>query len=322
MQNSPLVTIICLSYNHASFVEEAISSIVQQSYQNIETIIIDDASLDQSVNKITTSIQKYNFNATFIALSENIGNCKAFNIALQKAKGKYVIDLAADDILLPERVLDDVRKLEEKGEQYGAVFSDVKEIDINGKVINESYYKRNSEGEIIEKVQEGDVYKRVLSNPPLFNAPSITFRRKYLVELGGYDETLAYEDFDIWIRLSRNYFFTFYDKVNTVKRILKSSHSNSFYRRRRNELLNSTFKICLKAKKMNCSEEENQALANSIRYHHRLSFFTQNFELEYKFFFLLKELVPITFIDKLFRNLSHYQLNMSFFYSLFQKIRR
>ncbi|MBD0404888.1 glycosyltransferase [Flammeovirga sp. EKP202] len=300
MQNTPLVTIICLSYNHAPFIEDALASIAHQTYQNIETIIIDDGSADQSVNKITTSLQKYNLQAKFIALPQNIGNCKAFNIGLKEAQGKYIIDFAADDLLLEDRVKEDVGVLESKGENYGAVFSDVVSINEQGQILTSSYFKRNSDGELLEEMEEGDVYERVLRNPPLFGAPSITFRTSSLKELGGYDETLAYEDYDIWIRLSRNHRFAFYDKVNTYKRKVKSSLSQSFYKRRGNELLKSTFKICLKARRLNQNKAEDHSLSKSIAYHQRLAYYTENFYRSKAYFYLLRKIKNPAFKDYMF----------------------
>ncbi|WP_044201143.1 glycosyltransferase [Flammeovirga sp. OC4] len=319
MQNTPLVTIICLSFNHAPFIEDALASIAHQTYQNIETIIIDDGSTDQSVNKITTSLQKYNLQAKFIALPQNIGNCKAFNIGLIEAKGKYIIDFAADDLLLKDRVKDDVSVLETKEKSYGAVFSDVVSINEQGQLLTSSYFKRNSDGVLLEEVKEGDVYERILRNPPLFGAPSITFRTSTLKELGGYDETLAYEDYDIWIRLSRNHQFAFYDKVNTYKRKVKSSLSQNFYKRRGNELLKSTFKICLKARQLNQNKAEDQSLSKSIAYHQRLAYYTENFYRSKTYFFLLRKMKNPTFQDYVFFYFSKMRLKVFPIYQYYLK---
>lgn len=316
MQNAPLVTIICMSYNHAPYVEESIFSIVQQSYKNIETIIIDDASNDSSVNKITSSLQKYNFKAKFIALSENIGNCKAFNLALKEAKGKYIIDLAADDIILPNRIKDDVETLEQRGPLYGAVFSDVSNINAKGDVLKKSYFQRTENGTLISSVREGDVYERILQNPPLFSAPSITYRADCVRELKGYDETLAYEDFDFFIRLSRKYFFAYYDKINTYKRILQTSHSQSFYKTRRNTLLKSTLQICIKAKELNNDIAEDRALSKNVAYHQRLSFFTENFFYAKAFFYLLCRLKKPSNVDYFFFLLSKMKLKVNNLYRI------
>lgn len=103
MQNSPLVTVICLCYNHEKFVVEALNSVLNQNYQNIELIITDDCSNDNSKKVITDWLQDYPA-VQFISSKINLGNTKTFNKALQFSKGEYIIDLAADDVLLKDCV--------------------------------------------------------------------------------------------------------------------------------------------------------------------------------------------------------------------------
>ena len=100
----PLVSVICLCYNHSKYVIESIESVLSQSYANIELIIVDDASTDDSqsvIRNFIVSLPQVNF----IPLTNNIGNCSAFNIGWRASSGDYVIDLAADDwretLLLP-----------------------------------------------------------------------------------------------------------------------------------------------------------------------------------------------------------------------------
>ncbi|WP_281613479.1 glycosyltransferase [Flammeovirga sp. SubArs3] len=317
MTNTPLVTVICLSYNQEKFVEKTLLSIKQQNYSNIEIIIVDDASNDDSVNVILSTLQKYDITATFIQLEENKGNCKAFNKALSLSKGEYIIDLAADDILLPNRIKDDVGKFQQCSDEFAAVFSDISTIDENDKLLAPSYFKRDAQGALLLDVIEGDVYERVLSNPPLFSAPTITFKAKYLLEIGGYDETLAYEDFDIWIRLARKYKFAFYDEINTQKREVRHSLGKQFYKKRGNQLLRSTLRICLKAKDLNRNRKEDLSLANSVRYHAQLAFFTKNYITAKAFYSLLFQLVSPSLRDRCLLFFLKNKVSLSKVYSIF-----
>ncbi|NLR89904.1 glycosyltransferase [Flammeovirga agarivorans] len=317
MTNTPLVTVICLSYNQEKFVEKTLLSIKQQNYSNIEIIIVDDASNDDSVNVILSTLQKYDITATFIQLEENKGNCKAFNKALSLSKGEYIIDLAADDILLPNRIKDDVGKFQQCSDEFAAVFSDISTIDENDKLLAPSYFKRDTQGALLLDVIEGDVYERVLSNPPLFSAPTITFKAKYLLEMGGYDETLAYEDFDIWIRLARKYKFAFYDEINTQKREVRYSLGKQFYKKRGNQLLRSTLRICLKAKDLNRNRKEDLSLANSVRYHAQLAFFTENYITAKAFYSLLFQLVSPSLRDRCLLIFLKNKVSLSKVYSIF-----
>ena len=103
MQNFPLVSVICLSYNHEAYVVEALNSVLNQTYPNIELLIADDCSNDKSVTIIQNWL-KHHPKVHFIANEENIGNTKTFNKLAKIAKGDYIIDLAADDLLLPNGI--------------------------------------------------------------------------------------------------------------------------------------------------------------------------------------------------------------------------
>src|SRR5688572_16900954 len=101
--DQPLVSVVCLCYNHAAFVKEAVQSVMGQTYPNIELILVDDASRDNSA-AVIEELQRQYPSIKVILLKNNVGNCKAFNQALAESKGAYIIDLAADDILMPDRI--------------------------------------------------------------------------------------------------------------------------------------------------------------------------------------------------------------------------
>ncbi|MDQ3394436.1 MAG: glycosyltransferase, partial [Bacteroidota bacterium] len=202
----PLVSIICLCYNHKKFVGNAIQSVLNQTYPNIELIVLDDASNDGSVDEILRTLKDYP-EVKFLALKNNNGNCKAFNFALGKTKGDFIIDLAADDILLPERVATGVMTFQHHGPKWGVNFCDAAYIDEDSNFIR-NHYKRERNGKLKSRVPEDDVYEEILKKyyicPPSFMA-----RREVFDHLGGYDESLAYEDFDFFVRSSRNFKFCY-----------------------------------------------------------------------------------------------------------------
>ena len=130
MINSPLVSVICLCYNHEKFVKEAIKSVLCQSYSNIQLIVVDDASTDGSKNVIAEMLE--GTSTEFITLHSNLGNTKAFNKGFAKAKGKYIIDLSADDVLIQNRVEKQVAFFEECKQSIGVIYSDAIYIDEEG----------------------------------------------------------------------------------------------------------------------------------------------------------------------------------------------
>ena len=98
-----LVSIITPSYNSKRFIKETINSVLMQTYQNWEMIIVDDKSQDDSVEYIKNLIKDDN-RIKLIALENNVGAAMARNKALEVAKGKYIAFLDSDDVWLPNKL--------------------------------------------------------------------------------------------------------------------------------------------------------------------------------------------------------------------------
>ncbi len=269
----PLVSVICLCYNHKNYVERAVKSALEQSYRNIEVIIVDDHSTDGSQEVVKNLGIKYNLRT--ILLPENQGNCKAFNTGFSLSKGNYIIDLAADDVLLPDRVKVGAEDLEVRGDKFGVNFCNIELIDSKGKSLG-THFKRNSEGNPIEKVQDGDLYQLLLEKYYICT-PTMMMRREVLEKLGGYDEDLSYEDFDFWIRSSREYFYSYTDRILMQKQVIANSHSAKQYQRKNPHCL-STLKVCEKAFNLNRTPDENRALLKRINYELKWALITENWE--------------------------------------------
>lgn len=279
-----------MCYNHAAFVEEALFSVVNQTYHHIQLIVVDDASTDDSLTLIKDFIQEFP-QTQLITNTDNLGNCRSFNKALTLAKGKYLIDLAADDALLDTRIEKQVTVFESLDDNYGVIFTNALYLDERSQIIG-THYKTNLQGKSKMPVPSGDVYTAILRSY-FICTPTMMMRKSVLDKLGGYDENLSYEDFDFWVRSSRKNLYYYLDDILTLKRKVKGSLSTQFYSVRKNEMLASTLMICRKAQQLNQTEAENKALATCVRYHLRQSYFTQNFPLVFEYAQLLKE------IDKL-----------------------
>ncbi|MCV2487282.1 glycosyltransferase family 2 protein [Flavobacterium sp. SH_e] len=266
MHNLPLVTVICLCYNHEKFVIEALNSIVNQTYKNIEIIVADDFSNDNS-KKVITDWLKNHPTAQFILSKINLGNTKTFNKALQFSKGEYIIDLAADDVLLKECVEKQVNAfLNSNKKNLAVVYGNAEVISENNNHIR-YYYKVDADKKAIVKPASGDIYKAILSQSSMICSISSMMKKEVLIELNGYDENLSYEDLDIWIRASRNYNFEFIDSVLVQKRELANSLGNMFYKRfnsRTKKINRSTYLVIKKAIALNQTKEENKALLKRL----------------------------------------------------------
>lgn len=276
---TPLVTVICLCYNQERFVAEAIDSVRNQTYKNLELIVVDDASTDNSVNVIKATLGA-DSGIRFIALSENLGNCRAFNRGLAEAKGSFIIDLAADDVLLPNRIATGVRTLLERGEKYGVHFSDADMIDTYGVRLF-----THSERFPHHTIPEGDVYREIIRRY-FISPPTVMFSRQVADVLGGYDETLSYEDFDFWIRSSRAFYYAYSPEVLVKKRVapgsLGSGQFRLFSRHSR-----STLRVCEKILRLNNTPDEQRALHTRIIYEIGLNLRLLNLFTAARFIFLL-----------------------------------
>ena len=95
---NPLVTVICIAYNHAPYISEALNSVLAQSYPNTQIIILDDGSTDNGPEEIQRCISEKP-EVVFIPHVTNQGYTKTFNQGLALAKGKYIVDFALDDVM-------------------------------------------------------------------------------------------------------------------------------------------------------------------------------------------------------------------------------
>ncbi|WP_310555424.1 glycosyltransferase [Flavobacterium sp.] len=288
MQDNPLVSIICLCYNHEKYVVEALNSVINQSYKNIQLIIVDDCSTDSSVAVIQNWLLAYP-EIQFISNHINLGNTKSFNIALQSVTGAYIIDLAADDILMPNCValqLECFTKTSYKN--TGVVYGNVELITENGD-FDSYYFPVNEQKKVIEKRNTGNIYSSILAGGNSLCSVSAMSTRKVFDELNGYDENLYYEDLDFWIRVARNYDFDFIDKILVQKRVLKNSLGADFHKKnsaQSRKINHSTYQILKKTLLLNKTNEENKAVLKRIHYEMILNFKGGNYGLLLKYLFL------------------------------------
>jgi glycosyltransferase involved in cell wall biosynthesis len=279
MTPPPLVTVICLCYNHARFVREAIESVLEQTHQNVQLIVVDNGSNDKSVEIIQQVISNRP-SIQFIALQKNLGNCKAVNHGLTLAKGDFVIDLSADDVLLPARIEAGVQVLQQEGSEYGVHFSDAELISENGShlSIHSDRFPHNS-------IPQGDIYKELISRY-FICPPTLMCTRDVMNHLNGYDESLTYEDFDFLIRSSRKFKYAYSPNVLVKRRITENAMGKAQFKFF-SKHSRSTFIVCKKILTLNKTKDEKKALTNRIFYEMKLNLRLLNFSIVTKYFFLL-----------------------------------
>lgn len=313
----PLVSVICLCYNHARFLAEALDSVLNQTYPNLQIIAVDDASTDNS----PAILQEYQSRYPQIKLilhQKNTGNCRAFNNALAVATGQYIIDFATDDVLLPDRISQQVTAFEALDPSYGVLYTDAELIDESSRFIR-YFYPRNSQGQVQPEPPTGDVFADILRRSFLC-PPTMIFRREVYERLNGYDATLAYEDFDFWVRASREFKFFYLDAVTTRRRLHPHSLSRQAYKPHDKQLA-STVKVCEKAMILIRTETEKQALVMRMRSELRQAYFTHNFQEADKLLILLTQLEKLPASYRLLQWLNQRRVRLGLLRQLYYRLR-
>jgi glycosyltransferase involved in cell wall biosynthesis len=255
--NRPLVSVLVVCYNQARYVEECLDSVLNQTYENIELIIADDCSQDDSALAIQRWLAANSFNADFFRHQQNQGICKTFNAALQRAKGEYICVLAADDVYLPHKIEEQIRIMETLPPKIGVVYSDAWQNDVDGHTLAEKFIEAHRRFPIMP---EGNLFP-VLLEGNFIPALATTIRRECFETVGPYDEDLVYEDFDMWLRISRHYDFAFSPTISAKYRIVPESMTRVL--RNGTTRLGSDFRICEKLIRGNELTQDERRLVNT-----------------------------------------------------------
>lgn len=232
--NQPLVSIIIPSYNHEKYVEQAIMSIIDQTYRNLELIIIDDGSVDESPYVIKELVNKIDSSKKIIfEIQDNMGLSKTLNKAIRMANGEYIAILASDDMYLPNKIEECVNVLSNAESNVCAVFS-------NGFIINENGVKMHQFYDNKHKKPWGkNVYKELLLGNWIA-ALSLLYRKSSLLECGLFDENLEIEDYDMLLRLAKIFELKYISKPLVLYRMHGLNCSNN--KEKMNEHLESIYK--------------------------------------------------------------------------------
>lgn len=237
MADKPLVSIIALNYNQSDFLIESLEAIALQSYKNIELIITDDCSKDDSIEKIDTWVEK-NPQVQVIKVYNkiNLGLCKTLNKAIHLSKGYYIKPIACDDILLPEYL---EKVTAEFNNETDLIFTDMILMNEKGETRHASNYKNNRVNPAIFLNN-----CELLLEAQYVAAPTIIYKRSLFDQIEGYDESLAYEDWDFLLKAQKKTNFTFIDQPLVKYRV----HEKNMHKSLRNNaaFVDSTIRILLR----------------------------------------------------------------------------
>lgn len=216
--NSP-VTVVILCYDHARFVTQALDSVAEQRLRPCHLVVVDDASDDTSGTVIADHLSGAPGRITTLFHQANRGLTKTLNETLALVDSEYVAFLAADDWMEPERLHLQAQEFENRGTGCAAVHSDMYRVDERGARLPGTYGAGQSQ-------PDGDMFLASIERCAI-GAPSVMLRTSAVRQLGGYDESLPMEDYDLWLRLTRDYEIAYIDRPLVNYRTVTTSMSNT-----------------------------------------------------------------------------------------------
>lgn len=191
IDNYALVTVVTCSYNNFLNYYKTIDSVLNQNYKNVQYIISDDCSNDFFEDSIREYIHKNNKNSYEVLIiknKKNIGTVKNINNAYKNAKGKYIINLSANDIFYNENVISDIVNRIEKDEATALAASRIM-YDEN-LVIKDIIPNRKYVGAIKKLNSKIKKYKKFIMNfiYGMCSGSALCIKRDYIEKIGYYDE--------------------------------------------------------------------------------------------------------------------------------------
>lgn len=217
----PLVSVILPTYNRAFYLSRAIESVFSQNYRNIELIVIDDGSTDNTREVVEKIGDK---RIVFMRTPTNRGVSSARNAGIRRAKGEYIAFQDSDDIWLPGKLAKQVEVLEGLTEDTAFVYCIMSRTNTAGV---KHFVPDDS---ISRELRRGRLFKKLLIRNYI-GAPAVCIRRSVLENVGTFDTQMpSLEDYDLLLRIAKNYRIEYIDEVLVDTFALSDSvNSNVLY---------------------------------------------------------------------------------------------
>ena len=209
---NPLVSIIIPVYNGSNYVGEAIDSALAQTYKNIEVIIVNDGSTDNTED----IVKSYKDKRISYFKKENGGVSTALNLGIKKAKGEYISWLSHDDLYYPnkiERQVEEIKKLFRIKRDNTILYSNYSLINENSEKISDLSFEKNH---FLDKLN----YSLYPLLNGLINGCTLLIPKKCFDEVAYFDPKLkATQDYDLWFKIFPNYDLVFVVDILVKTRI-------------------------------------------------------------------------------------------------------
>ena len=181
------------TYNRAHYIKQAIDSVLSQTFQDWELLILDDCSTDNTHEIISPFLSDARIK--YIKNEQNLGITKNRNRALSLSSGQYVAVLDSDDYWIDNSKLEKQDYFLDTNKEHALVGTGMIIVDGQGQILKKSISR--SSNTLLK-------YSLLLKN--FFCHSSVLYRRKEIIDLGSYDESLPiWEDYDLWLKIGLKY---------------------------------------------------------------------------------------------------------------------
>jgi len=205
MKNKPKLSVIVANYNSSPYITECLDSIVAQSFKDLEIIVYDDCSTDDSPKIIKEYEKKHTGKVRVIFSQVNRGVARTRHEAILQAEGEYITTLDSDDYYYDTRKLEKemalIRRFKEEHGKDVLAFSNILKVRGDNSMIGRMGNPGN--------IKEGGIFADIICRSCMIPRDFVMRKDAYF-EVGGYDSRFPiYEDWDLKIRLARIYEFRY-----------------------------------------------------------------------------------------------------------------
>lgn len=198
---------------------DTLNSVLNQTYPNIQLIIADDGSKDNTKKLIEEWIKEKRPDTTFLNHKINQGVTKNLNSAIPYIKGEFYQFIGCEDNMLPQKIEQQVQLLQSNPE-FSIAYSDMQLMDTGGNIMPQTHYQQ-----FVEEVPcSGDIYGELIKKC-FITTPTALMRTEVLRTIEGDNEKLDINDYDFWIRASKHFKFLFHNDITMQYRVVPNSLS-------------------------------------------------------------------------------------------------
>jgi len=204
-KENPTVSAIIPTYNRAQLLPRSVQSVLNQTLQNFEIIIVDDGSIDNT-EEIVKEFQRKDKRIRYIKQERNKGAGAARNVGIKAARGEYIAFIDSDDEWLPEKLEKHIKVFKNAPSEVGVVYAGCWRIENDKKMYIPQSWVTKKEGDIHQELMERGI-GFIITN-------SLVVKKSAFKKVGLFDEGLpSLEEWELAIRLSRYYSFRYINEA-------------------------------------------------------------------------------------------------------------